>query len=135
MANFVQLWGPLIMDPLCTWFQNHEWAHEKYDSLRADQLVFSIVSTTIGILSDKLRDLRIKECYLQVLNVYLTKTCLHSLDCTPLVPFILPVHPSSLNAEECRTISHKCKLISMPLLMNRTIIHSVQCGKQGGNSL
>ena len=95
-ANFVHLWGPL-------------WTHSAFgfESMNghiksmihlgykiADQLVFSIdVATTMGILSDRLKDVEDKRmlslCH-QTHSVYLAKTCLHFfLDHTPLVLFTL----------------------------------------------
>ena len=142
MANFVQLWGPL-------------WTHSAFgfESMNghiknvihsgyriADQLVFSIdVSTTIGTLSDRLRDVEDE----RTLSFFMSSDteCVSRQNMSPLFPgsyTIGAVHPSTLNAEERRTISQLTRtrvnrtLVFQRLFLNRTIIHSVQYGKQGG---
>ena len=106
-GNFVHLWGPLWTHSAFGFksMNGHikSMIHSGYKI--ADQLVFSIdVATTMDVFSDKLKDVEDEQT---LSSCHQT----HSISCqnmSPLFPgsyTIGAVHPSTLSAEERRTLN------------------------------
>jgi hypothetical protein len=140
MAYFVRLWGPLWTHSAFAFesMNGHiaSMIHSRYEI--ANQLLFSIdVSTTLGILTDKLRCVEDDT----TLSILLDSQCVARRNMLLLFPGTYSIgmmHSSSLSTDEHRALTRHTRIRSSRVLtfhrlfINGTILHSTQYGRQGG---